>query len=68
VILFKADAIQEKIGYPDYIKNDSALDFDYQDVSAEIMLYFISCFCIRHLTVTVVFLRADRQTDRQRGR
>jgi len=29
----QADAIQEKIGYPDYIMNDTALNLDYEGVN-----------------------------------
>ncbi len=33
VFLFsQADAIQEKIGFPDYIMNNTALDLDYEGV------------------------------------
>ncbi len=35
LFLCQADAIQEKIGYPDYILNDTALTLDYEGVSTE---------------------------------
>lgn len=36
----KADAIQEKIGYPDYIMNDTALNMDYEGVRIDPHMYF----------------------------
>ena len=30
--IFQADSITEKIGYPDYIMNDTALNADYEGV------------------------------------
>lgn len=39
--------IQEKIGYPDYIKNDTALNLDYEHVQ-----YLIILFSLRSVVAT----------------
>jgi membrane metallo-endopeptidase-like protein 1 len=36
----KADAIEERIGYPDYIMNDTALNLDYEGVRIDPTKYF----------------------------
>jgi len=45
----KADAIREKIGYPDYIKNDTALNLDFEGIQQSPTRYFENVNNILHI-------------------
>lgn len=47
----QAEEIKEKIGYPDYIMNDTALNLDYEGVSQMLAFINVMC-CLKAATMT----------------
>lgn len=62
----KADAIREKIAYPDYIVNDTALNKDYEGINSDPKRYFENVLNILHVTVTNNLKQLRLPVDRNR--
>lgn len=62
----KADDIKEKIGYPDYIMNDTALNLDYEGITLDEKHYFENMLNIMEVAVANNHKRLRLPVDRDR--
>lgn len=60
----KADAIQEKIGYPDYILNNTALDEDYEGMEMDPEKYFENVLKMLNIATQINLKNLPRPVDR----